>query len=108
MVEKQQRFQKFGALMFETYPINEQLLRCISHLLLRQVILSDVGTFVSFVSKPPICTERHLLIAAFIIGLIINDFKVVVRACYGAYFLAQVFKYLAPNFVSGDLHDAAL
>ena len=27
--------------------------------------------------------------------------KVVVRACYGAYFVAQVFKYLAPNFVCG-------
>ena len=35
-------------------------------------------------------------------------FKVVVRACYGAYLVAHVFKYLAPNFVSGDLHDAAL
>ena len=27
--------------------------------------------------------------------------KVVVRACYGACFAAHVFKYLAPNFVSG-------
>ena len=27
--------------------------------------------------------------------------KVVVRACHGAYFVAHVFKYLAPNFVSG-------
>ena len=30
-----------------------------------------------------------------------NIFKVVDRACYGAYFVAHVFKYLAPNFVSG-------
>ena len=28
-------------------------------------------------------------------------FKVVVRACHGTYFVAHVFKYLAPNFVSG-------
>ena len=28
-------------------------------------------------------------------------FRVVVRACYGANFVAQDFKYLAPNFVSG-------
>ena len=27
--------------------------------------------------------------------------KVAVRACYGAYFGEHVFKYLAPNFVSG-------
>ena len=27
--------------------------------------------------------------------------KVVIRACYGAYFVAHVFKYLALNFVSG-------
>ena len=27
--------------------------------------------------------------------------KVVVSACYGAYFVAHVFKYMAPNFVSG-------
>ena len=27
--------------------------------------------------------------------------KVVVRAFYGAYFVAHVFKYLAPSFVSG-------
>ena len=27
--------------------------------------------------------------------------KVVVRACHAAYFVAHVFKYLAPNFVSG-------
>ena len=27
--------------------------------------------------------------------------KVVVRACYGAYFVAHVFKYLMANFVSG-------
>ena len=27
--------------------------------------------------------------------------KVVVRACYGAYFVAHIFKYLAPNFASG-------
>ena len=27
--------------------------------------------------------------------------KVAVRACHGAYFVAHVFKYLAPNFVSG-------
>ena len=35
--------------------------------------------------------------------------KVVVYACYGAYFVGHIFKYLAPNFVSGgsDLHDAA-
>ena len=30
-------------------------------------------------------------------------FKVVVCACCGAYFVAHVFKYLAPNFVSGML-----
>ena len=35
-----------------------------------------------------------------------NWFKVVVRACYGAYFVVHVFKYLAPNLFSGDLHDA--
>ena len=29
-------------------------------------------------------------------------FKVAVRACYGAYFVAHVFKYLAPNFVSRE------
>ena len=28
-------------------------------------------------------------------------FKVVVRACYGAYFVKHIFKYLAPNFASG-------
>ena len=33
-------------------------------------------------------------------GLEETRLKVVVRACYGAYFVAQVFKYLAPNFVS--------
>ena len=27
--------------------------------------------------------------------------NVVVRVCYGAYFIAHVFKYLAPNSVSG-------
>ena len=27
--------------------------------------------------------------------------KVVVRACYGANFVAHIFKYLAPNFASG-------
>ena len=30
-----------------------------------------------------------------------GDLKVVVHACYGACFVANVFKYLAPNFVSG-------
>ena len=30
-----------------------------------------------------------------------QNFKVVVRACYGAYFVAHVLKYLPPNFVSG-------
>ena len=34
-------------------------------------------------------------------------FKVVVRACYRAYLVAHIFNYLAPNFVSGDLHDDA-
>ena len=29
--------------------------------------------------------------------------KVVVRACYGAYFVAHISKYLVPNFVSGRL-----
>ena len=29
------------------------------------------------------------------------DLKVIVRACYGAYFVAHVFEYLAPNFASG-------
>ena len=28
-------------------------------------------------------------------------FEVVVRACYEAYFVAHIFKYLAPNFASG-------
>ena len=32
----------------------------------------------------------------------------VVRACYGAYFVAHVLKYLAPNFVSGRPACAAL
>ena len=67
---------KFSALMFETHHKNEQtlgtLLRYISHLFLRQVILFKVETFVS---KPPICTERHLM-AAFIIGLVYNKLKV--------------------------------
>ena len=27
--------------------------------------------------------------------------NVVVRACYGAYIVAHIFKYLAPNFASG-------
>ena len=30
-----------------------------------------------------------------------SDLKVVVRARYGAYFVAHVFKYLVPNFASG-------
>ena len=34
--------------------------------------------------------------------------EVVVSACYGAYSVAHVFKYLAPDFVPGNLHDAAL
>ena len=29
-----------------------------------------------------------------------SSFKAVVRACYRAYLVAHVFKYLAPNFVS--------
>ena len=33
--------------------------------------------------------------------ILIFCFKVVVRACYEAYFVVHVFKYLAPNFVSG-------
>ena len=33
--------------------------------------------------------------------ILICCFKVVVRACYGAYFVAHDFTYLAPNFVSG-------
>ena len=35
------------------------------------------------------------------IVLLSYQVKVVVRACYGAYVVAHVFKYLAPNFVSG-------
>ena len=31
---------------------------------------------------------------------IMRNLKVVVRACYGAYFVAHIFKYLVPNFVS--------
>ena len=34
--------------------------------------------------------------------ILIFCFKVVVCACYGAYFVAYVFKYLAQNFVSGN------
>ena len=30
-----------------------------------------------------------------------DQIKVVVRACYQAYFVGHVFKYLGPNFVSG-------
>ena len=30
-----------------------------------------------------------------------DHLKVVVHACYGAYFVAHIFKYLGPNFVSG-------
>ena len=33
----------------------------------------------------------------------IKSFKVVVRACYEAYFVVHVFKYLSSNFVSGRL-----
>ena len=33
--------------------------------------------------------------------ILILCFKVVVRSCYGAYFVAHVSKYLTPNFVSG-------
>ena len=33
--------------------------------------------------------------------LIRSPLKVVVCACYGAYFVAHIFKYLAPNFASG-------
>ena len=35
------------------------------------------------------------------IVLLSYQVKVVVRACYGTYVVAHVFKYLAPNFVSG-------
>ena len=33
--------------------------------------------------------------------ILIFCFKVVVRACYGAYFVAHVFKYFVSKFVSG-------
>ena len=29
-----------------------------------------------------------------------RDLKVVVHACYGTYFVAHIFKYLAPDFAS--------
>ena len=54
------------------------LLRYISHLFLRQVILSEVETFVS---KPPICTERYLM-AAFIIRPVNNKLKVCLYAWF--------------------------
>ena len=34
--------------------------------------------------------------------------KVVRDSCHRAYFVAHVFKYLGPNFVSGNLHDTTL
>ena len=33
--------------------------------------------------------------------ILIFCFKVVVHACYGAHFVAHVFKYFGSNFVSG-------
>ena len=35
------------------------------------------------------------------LGEVFNAIKAVVRACYGAYFVAHVSKYLVPKFVSG-------
>ena len=63
--------------------------------------------------KSRICIPRLIQCAPKLIYLfwpIFTDFpdevfspnlKVVVRACYGAFLVAHVFKYLAPNFVSG-------
>ena len=46
--------------------------------------------------KPPLTKiETFYIVAA------LNGIKVVVRACYGACFAGPIFKYLAPNFVSG-------
>ena len=39
---------------------------------------------------------------------VLTRLKVVVRASYRAYFVVHVFKYLAPIFFPGDLHDTAL
>ena len=92
---------KFSALMFETYHKNEQtlgtLLRYISLLFFRQVILSEVERFVS---KPPICTERHLM-AAFIIGLVNNKLKV----CLYAWFAKSSPKIYINDFLTKYLHN---
>ena len=40
-------------------------------------------------------------IKSYLLSIISRNLKVVVRACYGAYFVAYVFRYLAPDFVSG-------
>ena len=48
--------------------------------------------------------ENNVFVDDFIIfSCLICQLKVVVRACYGAYFIAHVFENLGPNFVSGRL-----
>ena len=44
----------------------------------------------------------------FVAGVMVMKLKVVVRACYGAYFVAHVLNIWLQILFPGDLHDSAL